>query len=149
MTKNYQVETACLEDLPLFSAIESEVHGNPWSSSMLKDSLLGNHLCFKLISQKKLCGYMIIMQVEDQLELLNIAISPLMQRKGLGSLLLENLLNYANQNQIESVFLEVRCTNLSAIALYRKFNFNQVGIRKNYYFIDNQSEDALIMAWHR
>ena len=72
-----------------------------------------------------------------------------MQRKGLGSLLLENLLNYANQNQIESVFLEVRCTNLSAIALYRKFNFNQVGIRKNYYFIDNQSEDALIMAWHR
>ena len=59
-----------------------------------------------------------------------------------GSFLLENLISFAKEHNSKTITLEVNETNLSAIKLYDKFNFEKVGIRKKYY---DGKNDAIIM----
>jgi ribosomal-protein-alanine N-acetyltransferase len=79
----------------------------------------------------------------DEGHILNIAIHPEYRNKGFGSLLIKFSLDYLLKNSGRIMTLEVRKSNIQAIALYRKFGFRVVGIRKNYYISDR--EDALVM----
>ena len=116
---------------------------------MLRDSLTGGHLCWKLTDTEGLLGFMVVMPVMDQLELLNIAISPLQQGNGLGKRLMKHLLQYADDNQLSSIFLEVRSSNQAALCLYENLGFEQIGFRENYYHYADGREDALVMQLSR
>ena len=63
-----------------------------------------------------------------------------------GRAILATLLEVAAARQLPRVFLEVRVSNLTAIALYRRAGFSQVGLRRAYYRNAEGSEDALVMA---
>ena len=63
---------------------------------------------------------------------------------GLGSDLLNVFLRFAKAQYLSFLTLEVRDTNLAARALYHKFGFEDVGLRKNYY--DKPAEDAILMT---
>ena len=78
-------------------------------------------------------------------ELLNIAVAPSYQRKGIGSCLLQYAVNYV-KDHADMMFLEVRVSNRKAIELYAREGFFEVGQRKNYYPTVNGHEDALLMA---
>jgi len=60
--------------------------------------------------------------------------------------LLEKILNYAKENNVNSAFLEVRPSNTYAVQLYESHGFNEVGIRRNYYPAKRGREDAVIFA---
>jgi len=144
-TSEWLIEPASTDDLTDFIKIEIDAHILPWSEKMLQQSLEGEHLCWKLTLNNDLMGYMFVMRVIDQMELLNIVIAKNRQGKGYGGALLQHLDFFAKQHQLKSTFLEVRESNSNAIHLYQKYGFEQVGLRKNYYASPNGREDAILM----
>lgn len=87
-------------------------------------------------------GYALFWHVVDEIHLLNVAVGTAHRRRGLGRLLLEDLLAYARAQAAAKVLLEVRVGNTPAIGLYRTFRFEDLGVRKRYY---DDGEDALEM----
>jgi len=82
--------------------------------------------------------------VADELHILNIATHPEARRQGHGARLLRHILDVARKASFRSVELEVRRSNLAAQALYRRFEFQPVGIRARYY--EDNDEDAIVMT---
>lgn len=127
-------------------AIELKAHPIPWSWSVFQASAGDGYYCRRLLSDEKVVGFTISQLVADELTLHNIAVDPAFQRHGFGRALLEDLLAYARENHC-IVYLEVRASNRTAIALYERVGFDTVGRRNNYYPIDEGREDALVMRW--
>lgn len=89
-----------------------------------------------------LVAYVAFSLIAREMEIMNIATHPEHRRKGYAARLLAKALETCRQEKAQEGFLEVRCTNLGAIDLYKKFGFTQVGTRKNYY--PDNKEDALL-----
>jgi ribosomal-protein-alanine N-acetyltransferase len=92
----------------------------------------------------RIIGYVGMWLMVDQAHIVAIAVRDRYRRQGLGELLLIESVRTALDNQMESITLEVRRSNLGAQALYEKYRFLKVGVRARYYS-DNQ-EDAIIMT---
>jgi len=88
-------------------------------------------------------GFVILRRMVDEGELLQIAVDKAARRRGVADMLLSAALGYAEQNNLKSVYLEVRKSNAAAIALYEKHGFKPLRHRKNYY--SNPTEDATVM----
>ena len=69
----------------------------------------------------------------DTADLLDIAVDPEKRGQGIGSCLMQFLIDECKRRGANTIFLEVRVTNTPAIALYKKFGFEEISIRKNYY----------------
>ena len=89
-------------------------------------------------------GYIGMMCVLDEGYISNVAVSPDYRRKGIGRLLVSEMLSRAEKKKLSFATLEVREHNESAIALYASAGFSPVGRRKNYY--ERPREDALLMT---
>ena len=74
---------------------------------------------------------------------MNIVVKKSYRNLGLGSILLQNLINISKLQNLKSITLEVAENNLPAIHLYKKFMFKIVGIRPNYY---NNETNAILMT---
>ena len=72
---------------------------------------------------------------------MNIVTKKNYRRQGIGCLLLKNLITISKSLNAKSITLEVNENNSNAINLYTKFNFQKIGVRKNYY----KNESAIIM----
>lgn len=92
-------------------------------------------------------GFYFVQSVGDEATLLDIVVAPEMQGKGYGRILLNHLIELLELDTVETIFLEVRVSNFSAIALYLSCGFSEVGQRLDYYpTCQGGREDALIMA---
>lgn len=90
-----------------------------------------------------LTGYAVMWCVADQAELANLAVRPDLRGTGVGSALLDQILERCSRRGAETVFLEVRRSNEPAQDLYRSRGFRTVGVRKRYY--RQPFEDACVM----
>jgi len=133
------------QDIPDVMALEHSAHSHPWRQSSFEDCLTGRQRCWLAEHKEKLAGYVVITHAGGDAELLNIAVSPKLQRKGIGSSLLQHAISCV-AGHADMLFLEVRVSNRKAIELYSKEGFFEVGHRKNYYPTVNGYEDALLMA---
>jgi ribosomal-protein-alanine N-acetyltransferase len=117
----------------------------PWSREAFFEEVTGNKFALYLsaVLDGKVIGYAGMWGVLDEGHITNIAVHPEFRGKGVGSLLLQGLIDTAGAKDILSMTLEVRSGNVAAQGLYTKFGFEVKGIRKGYY-ADN-GEDALIM----
>lgn len=120
--------------------IEEACFGDAWTKEMIVSSLVQscNHV-FLLCKQGRLCGYLIANMVAGETELLRVAVLPQFRREGVGQMLLESYLSYANAG-CERGLLEVRHGNVAAKHLYEKNGYHLFATRKNYY--KNPVEDA-------
>lgn len=125
--------------------IECRAYQFPWQQSIFVNSVK-KHFCLLAQVDNKIVGYAILSYVLDEASILNIVADPASQGRGVGSVLLQGLLDFAEQKGCCNIFLEVRESNTAAYQLYQKFYFDEVGVRKNYYPIKNGREDALILA---
>ncbi len=140
-----KIETMTLEHIDQIMEIENQCFKVPWTYNDFKDTLEYDNIDFFVaIDKDKIAGYCGIYMSLDQADIANIAVSSLYRRKGIGNQLLTYALLVAKTKNIKDIFLEVRQSNKSAINLYKKQGFKQVGIRKAYY--SNPTEDALLMA---
>ncbi|SRR6266496_2165409 len=87
-------------------------------------------------------GFLVARRVASEWELENIVVTPSARRMGIGKRLVDALLTAATQSQSESMFLEVRESNLAARRLYEKLEFHETGRRKSYY--NDPVEDAVL-----
>lgn len=133
-------------DIDAALTLEQSVQAYPWTRGNFCDALNSGYLCYVEECSGELCGYAVLMPGVGEAELLNIAVAEKYQRRGTGRAILATLLEVAAARQLPRVFLEVRVSNLTAIALYRRAGFSQVGLRRAYYRNAEGSEDALVMA---
>ena len=135
-----------LADVDRVLHIEQTVQAYPWTCGNFTDALNHGYECRVDEQDDEIRAYAVWMPVLDEAELLNIAVAAGQQRKGLGRLMLREILYTARQKNTRRVFLEVRPSNVAAIALYRSVGFAEIGIRRGYYQRDQGKEDALMMA---
>ena len=92
---------------------------------------------------EEIVGFAGLKSIVDEANIMNIVVKKDFRHNNIGSMLLENLICYAKNQNLKTVTLEVNENNLSAIRMYDKFDFNHIGIRKKYY---NGESDAIIMS---
>lgn len=132
-------------DLDAVLDIESAVHAYPWTRGNFSDALDGDCACMGYASEDGLFGYAVLLPVLDEVQLLDIGIAAQHQRKGLGRQLLDDLMGWARSRGMRRMLLEVRPSNLAALALYRSAGFSQIGLRRDYYAAPQGREDAIVM----
>ncbi|WP_373491290.1 ribosomal protein S18-alanine N-acetyltransferase [Parasphingorhabdus sp.] len=131
------IRTGDLTDLSAVMSVMEQsfpkTYGEGWNVHQCR-SMLAMPSAKLLIAQRKtqIYGFVISRQAADEEELLMIAVAPDCQGRGVGYLLLEQMLQAARTNQVASVFLEMRADN-PAEKLYSKFGFHRIGLRKAYY----------------
>jgi [ribosomal protein S18]-alanine N-acetyltransferase len=133
-----------LSDLSAIEAIEQKAYPTPWSRSMFASELAKpTSICVGAFEGRDLIGYVINSRYVDAWHVMNVAVDPDHQRRGVASALLERLFELTRDDERRGYTLEVRVSNEEAIGLYEKLGFESRGIRRGYY-TDNR-EDALIM----
>ena len=134
-----------LLDLEQIYALEKMVFKNEaWTIDMLKIELLCRNNSETLIIEENrlIIGYFIYRKLLSEYHILNIGVSPLRQKEGIGGILLKDFLN--DLENISTVFLEVKKSNFPAINLYKKNGFKVFGERKKYY---KDGSSALLMNY--
>jgi ribosomal-protein-alanine N-acetyltransferase len=133
-----------LSDLGDVEAIERRAYATPWSRSMFASELAkGTSICLGAFEGEQLVGYVINSRYVDAWHVMNVAVDPEFQRRGIATQLLERLFELTADDERRGYTLEVRVSNADAIRLYEKLGFERRGTRRGYY-TDNR-EDALIM----
>ncbi len=133
-----------LHDLNAIERIEQRAYPTPWSRSMFASELAKpTSICLGAFEGDDLAGYVINSRYVDAWHVMNVAVDPDRQRRGVASALLEHLFDLTRDDERRGYTLEVRVSNEGAIRLYERLGFEPRGIRRGYY-TDNR-EDALIM----
>jgi ribosomal-protein-alanine N-acetyltransferase len=139
-----QIRTLELEDLAAIETIEVRAYPTPWSRSMFASELAKpTSICLGAFEGEQLVGYIVNSRYVDAWHVMNVAVDPERQRRGIASALIERLFELTHGDERRGYTLEVRVSNEGAIRLYRNLGFEPRGIRRGYY-TDNR-EDALIM----
>lgn len=133
-------------DLPGVMAVERLTAAFPWTEGIMRDCLQVGYSGWVYDLNGEILGYAFLSAGGGEAHVLNIAIHPGHQGRGLGRALMQHLLERARGLHAETVFLEVRPSNKTALRLYDSLGFNQAGLRRNYYPSTDGREDALIMA---
>lgn len=137
-------------DLPEVMAVENRAFRNPWSEDLFRRELTHDWSTILLALEPRpdggraLLGFVIFWVVHDEIHVLNVAVDPPARRRGVARALLEETIERGRAKGLALATLEVRKSNLGAIALYDGLGFRQVGVRKGYYVDEN--EDAIVMV---
>lgn len=134
------------DDLAQAFAIECRSHAFPWSEKTFASNQGERFINLRLDADGKMVAFAITQVVLDEASLFNIAVDPAFQRRGFGRQLLQHLIDELIKRDVLTLWLEVRASNLPAIALYEQLGFNQVSRRPNYYPTASGREDAILMA---
>lgn len=128
------------------SEIEQEIFSRPWSYQGFVDSLnLGNTIFLVAEEEGRILGYIGMYLAMDEGEITNVAVMKQERQRGIGGMLLKEIKKEAERRAIARIVLEVRVSNASAIRLYEREDFQNCGVRKNFYELPR--EDAYIMIY--
>ncbi|WP_416334881.1 ribosomal protein S18-alanine N-acetyltransferase [Anaerococcus sp. DFU013_CI05] len=125
--------------------IENQAFFEPWSKKNLIKDLKSNSFLNHYVAEVdgKVVGFYISSHVMDEAEIFTIAVNKKYKKMGIATALLNHLVETSLSKNIKEVWLEVSTNNIPAINLYKKFGFEIMGIRKNYY--QKLGEDAYNM----
>jgi ribosomal-protein-alanine N-acetyltransferase len=148
MQDHATIQRMTAEDLDEILGVESRCFEDPWPDEVFRAELrhCWSH-CHVLRRNvdSALLGYIVFWSVADEVHLLNVAVNPDERHHHFGRMLVDFMLDFANEHKARFVTLEVRRSNAAAIALYERSGFKQVGVRPKYY--SNNGEDALLMLF--
>jgi len=133
-------------DLEEVLAIEKAIYTHPWTRGNFGDSLRAGYDCRIWRLEGELIGYFVLLVAVGEAHLLNLSIAARHQRSGHGRALLREASDLARRRGARSLFLEVRPSNLAAQALYARFGFRRIGVRRGYYPAHAGREDALVLT---
>ena len=134
-------------DLEAVLAIENETFHNPTTRDWYESELQRPDVCFVYvirIPEARVAGFCAFWKVVDQIHINNLAIHPTFRGRGLGTVLLREVLDAAAGMGAPLATLEVRRSNTAARRLYEHAGFATVGVRTSYY--TDPIEDALILS---
>ncbi len=117
-----------------------------WSKSQWEKELTDSkRICIgvKDLDSERLLGLCCSWLIIDELHITAMAVHPIHQRKGIGSILICDLINRSNSLLTHQIYLEVKNTNETAKAFYKSMGFNIAGNRPNFY---KDGSDAIIFT---
>lgn len=145
-----QIRNMTTEDLDQVCRIENSSFSVPWSRKSFEESLENPNVTYVVACPKdntqQILGYCGAYLIGDEADINQVAVAQEHRGNGVGKEMLGKLLHTLEEKGILAVTLEVRKSNVAAIALYENLGFVTEGVRKNFY--DKPTEDALIM-WKR
>ncbi len=135
-------------DLPRVLEIEQAAYEFPWSRGNFVDSLHAGYFAQVLFDeQSAMLAYLIAMQGVDEMHLLNLSVAPPNQGRGHARWMLDSLLAHCRGERAAMLWLEVRKGNQRARSLYRRYGFDEIGVRRSYYpAAAGVREDAIVMS---
>ena len=146
MTDRFEIVPMTADMAEALHAVEIACFSDPWRIEDFRSAADTPGQAFFAARDREdgaIVGFGGLWGVMDEADILNLAVLPEYRRAGIGRALMQTLCDHAGANGIETLFLEVRCTNAPAIALYRSFGFVPYGTRAGYY--KNPREDAVLM----
>lgn len=115
-----------------------------WTKSILKSELIGENKNYIVAKQnEEIVGFAGVMLNQPEMEIMNIVTRKNERGKGIGTFLLNKIVEIAKNNRIQTIFLEVGEKNYIAKKMYEKAGFCEIGLRKNYY---HAKESACLMS---
>lgn len=137
------IRAMSMDDLDDVLAIEQASYPHPWKREHFIHEI-HSHLAFPVVVVEggRLLAYLCLMSLFEEAQIMNIAVAPDQRGRGIGRMLMEHAIATARQKGAENLTLEVRESNLAAIALYEAFGFERYFVRKGYY---EGKEDAILM----
>ncbi len=145
LASSYSVRKMTLGDIDAVMRIENSAYDYPWTEGIFRDCLRVRYHSFVAEQDGEVIAYVLMNTVLNEAHILNICVDPLYRRRGIAAYLLQHIIDTALKLKSDTLFLEVRESNKAALALYRRFNFNEVGIRRNYYPAADGREDAIML----
>ena len=134
------------KDISVVVYNDRRILGQSLGEETLKNEILENPFAFYFIMENPedaaFLGHVSIWIDSPMAQILNIYVIPEMQSHGLGSILMDFVLEFLKEHEVSTLTLEVRQTNTSAQLYYKKYGFVKVAIRKQYY---EDGEDADLM----
>jgi [ribosomal protein S18]-alanine N-acetyltransferase len=134
------------DDIGSVAAIERVCFADPWSEESFR-RLLGVAPAIFLVAlfppDQAIAGYIIAFSVDEDAEVLNVAVHPGFRGRGLAGQMLDAVLIELGGRGVRAAFLEVRESNQAARSLYKSRGFSEIGRRNNYY--RRPVEDALVL----
>ncbi len=131
-----QIVEASVDDVESIEKLEqnSDLDDIPWNKNAIAESFKNtSYKCFIAKQKDENLGYLAVMDLGDEYEILRIVVGKKARFKGVGTGLLKYLFAKAKMEEKTSIVLEVNKYNYSALLLYEKLGFCNVGNRKNYY----------------
>lgn len=136
------IEFAEEDDIDAISRIEGECFiDSAWTKKMIEDDFYNRSKY--IVTRDDMgepVGYLSMMDLEIEGEVLRIAVKKQYRRKGVATKMMRFLIEYLREKYYQKLFLEVKSSNIEAIKLYERLGFVKYGERKNYYA---ENEDAL------
>ena len=145
-----QIRRMTAKDVPAVARIEQTIFSEPWSADSFRKGIEAKSDIYLVAEEDgEILGYCGLWGVIDEGQITNVAVAPEHRRKGIAEKMLRELMKQAAESRYTEFTLEVRVSNVPAIALYHKLGFHDEGIRKDFYA--KPREDALIMwnSWTR
>jgi ribosomal-protein-alanine N-acetyltransferase len=139
------IRPASFDDISSIVEIENKTNQMPWSKAQFLSSMEVGHYSVVMHKDSDILGFAIYSPIIPESHLLNIAVDPAYQGKGLGDKLLQQIILQNRTIGVKTISLEVRVSNLPAINLYEKRGFHKDAIRPDYYS-GSPKEDALLMS---
>lgn len=132
------------QDIPEVLWVERDCFSDAWTEKMFLGELESEHTVYLAAKEDgKIVGYAGAWCVAGDADITNVAVHSDFRRKHIGEKLLDSLIKELIKKNADNIRLEVRKSNIGAIALYEKAGFKQIDVRKNYY--QDNKEDALIL----
>jgi ribosomal-protein-alanine N-acetyltransferase len=135
-------------DLAAVLAIEAMSFSNPWSDNTFRGEIQNTSISFPFVVVRRpgeeVVAYIVFWQVRDDVQVNNIAVHPDCRGLGIGEALMQFAVAKVRGRGAAFMTLEVRQSNTAALALYKKFGFEILGTRKNYY--TKPDEDAFVLG---
>jgi len=138
LRKSFVVRPLEISDGRILASLHREDFVRPWTDGEF-ESLLSQETVFGFAAIEegtpgsKPCGFVLARHAAGEAEILTIAVSRALRRRGIGRMLMDAVLRTLHAERAEALFLEVDENNAPAIALYRRLGFRQVGHRRDYY----------------
>lgn len=142
--ENIEILPMTEADLQYFEKNLTHEFDEFWNYTILKQEFYNKSTTYIVAKQNsEILGFAGILTIIDEANIMNIVTKKNKRGLGIGSLLLQKLIDISKKRALKSITLEVNEQNLPAIKLYEKFNFEKVGMRKKYY---NNTNSAILMT---
>ena len=138
------VEKLTAAHLSAVAELEAVCFADPWSEKALALLVSDGAYGAVCLSKGRAMAYGGVVWAPDEGQITNIATHPDARRNGMGAAILEHLIAEARSRGCEQLSLEVRVSNIPAIALYERYGFVKMGIRRGFY--KHPTEDAYVMC---
>lgn len=135
------------EDVPVISKLEEETFSMPWSAEDFLQMIEKEDARYYVAEEDgELLGGCGVLLIVGEGNITNVVIKPEARNRGIGTGLLQYLIEEGYREGLNAFTLEVRVSNQAAIHVYEKVGFVSEGVRPHFY--EKPTEDALIM-WKR